>query len=795
MPLGRNTKFILTPMKAVATAMPQSERKSWRAQVSAAQINDLSAAEHSQYGTVQRKALCACGGGCPSCESKRSDLKVSQPHDAAELEADAIADKVMRMPDQGSIRPIPNPNRAAPMQSAASPLTHRKSSSDENETIRPKPLSSNGSVHFQSPEHVRSAISSGGRPLDRQTRRFFEPKLGYDLSHVRIHTDATASQSAGAIDAKAFTLGKNIVFGNGEYKPESESGKHLLAHELAHVVQTEDGPSDGSGKRQIMYRKGTTPQKEANNDDKAFSVEIDHGHRGIYLIHFTRPHPEDEVKKILFTEGTVPTGYKLEYLGVTMLGWDWRFSTSIGNLDIGTFQKLTPEFGQHFRSDVLGLTPVESVAYREREETFLSSRPIYLDGQSVREAFQKCKDHKVGSGCWGKRAGYFYYIGFQTGYTRRALEVRSSPQLKGIIRDWEWWLNEGYTLHDAARAEEELQTWILQQTVMAFAGALSSAPGAVRRPMPVPAPIGQVGRIISTAAQDYVAIKMALGKDITETDMIISGVAGLAEAGTHFLTNKSTRAPGLPSGTPYSKAEAVAVTEPSDAAIATKPVASRHRNVVAKPAANDNFANDMDRMRKTKAAKLSQQTRQTKTAQIPLAATGTGDVAPVKVVGDTDATTTGEAVAMASGKTPIRIKPDTVTARPTGTPSDYDTDTLSQPGIRRQSRSYPSAPQHHVFPQELKKWFEERFAGLNEDIDEYTVFLSEGEHQAIHKAGKGGVVKGVVEPDLKGWNQEWKDFKGVHPKATPQEIFEEAGRLMKKYKIDSATIDRYRRTK
>lgn len=67
--------------------------------------------------------------------------------------------------------------------------------------------------------------------------------MGFDLSSVRIHTNATASQSAGAIDARAYTFGNNIVFRNGEYKPESESGKHLLAHELAHLTQQSDKPS------------------------------------------------------------------------------------------------------------------------------------------------------------------------------------------------------------------------------------------------------------------------------------------------------------------------------------------------------------------------------------------------------------------------------------------------------------------------------------------------------------------------------------------------------------------------
>lgn len=83
---------------------------------------------------------------------------------------------------------------------------------------------------------VKSVINSSGHPLDRKSRSFFEPRFGTDLSHVRIHTDSIAGQSARAINAKAYTLGSNIVFGSGEYSPDYDSGKKLLAHELAHVA-------------------------------------------------------------------------------------------------------------------------------------------------------------------------------------------------------------------------------------------------------------------------------------------------------------------------------------------------------------------------------------------------------------------------------------------------------------------------------------------------------------------------------------------------------------------------------
>lgn len=186
---------------------------------------------------IFRKTSCPCGGGCPACQAKSSDLKVSQPNDPAEIEADQIADRVMRMP-VGERKP--RSATGAPTPIGGSPSTvHRKCDTceDEEETIQRKALPSGGGIPSQSLAHVQSAIGSGGRPLDRETRSFFEPRLGYDLSSVRIHTGGTADESAREIDARAYTLGSNIVFSSGEYDPGNAGGKRLLAHELAHVVQ------------------------------------------------------------------------------------------------------------------------------------------------------------------------------------------------------------------------------------------------------------------------------------------------------------------------------------------------------------------------------------------------------------------------------------------------------------------------------------------------------------------------------------------------------------------------------
>jgi peptidoglycan hydrolase-like protein with peptidoglycan-binding domain len=91
---------------------------------------------------------------------------------------------------------------------------------------------------FEAPFAVHTVLNSGGgQPLDATTRAFMEPRFGHDFSQVRVHTDARAAESARAVSALAYTVGKNVVFGAGHYAPETSVGQRLLAHELTHVVQ------------------------------------------------------------------------------------------------------------------------------------------------------------------------------------------------------------------------------------------------------------------------------------------------------------------------------------------------------------------------------------------------------------------------------------------------------------------------------------------------------------------------------------------------------------------------------
>jgi hypothetical protein len=98
-----------------------------------------------------------------------------------------------------------------------------------------------GEAESQTPDVVPSIVNevlrSPGQPLDAATRALMEPHFAHDFSQVRVHTDARAAESARAVNALAYTVGRNVVFGAGQYAPARSAGQDLLAHELTHVVQ------------------------------------------------------------------------------------------------------------------------------------------------------------------------------------------------------------------------------------------------------------------------------------------------------------------------------------------------------------------------------------------------------------------------------------------------------------------------------------------------------------------------------------------------------------------------------
>jgi hypothetical protein len=154
-------------------------------------------------------------------------LTINQPDDVYEQEADFIADKVMR--SNGNDANVPDFFNVANF-----PLQRKCAACETEEKLKRK--------EFRSTEPnispaIEQTLQSTGNPMDQSTLSFMENRFGYDFSNVQIHNDALAHQSSNDINAFAYTHNNHIAFGAGQYNPQSESGKRLLAHELTHVIQ------------------------------------------------------------------------------------------------------------------------------------------------------------------------------------------------------------------------------------------------------------------------------------------------------------------------------------------------------------------------------------------------------------------------------------------------------------------------------------------------------------------------------------------------------------------------------
>ncbi|ELR72094.1 hypothetical protein C900_01836 [Fulvivirga imtechensis AK7] len=156
-------------------------------------------------------------------------LKIGAADDEYEREADAVADQVMRMPD-------PKADNNAIIQRKPALIQAKCKVCDEEEAVQMK---ANGNAGNNAPHDIAQKLqnSNGGRALSPALQHDFGSKIGADFSRVKVHTHSPAVQMNRQLGARAFTYGSNIYFNQGEYDPWSLKGKHLLAHELTHVIQ------------------------------------------------------------------------------------------------------------------------------------------------------------------------------------------------------------------------------------------------------------------------------------------------------------------------------------------------------------------------------------------------------------------------------------------------------------------------------------------------------------------------------------------------------------------------------
>ncbi|MDD5094798.1 MAG: DUF4157 domain-containing protein [Dehalococcoidia bacterium] len=160
----------------------------------------------------------------------QAKLKIGPVNDPYEREADQMAEMVMSMPEP-------------------------KTDDNDNQCRLPgcpgtlQRQAANSALPGQVPSVVHEALSYPGQPMDTGTRMFMESRFGYDFGRVRVHSDSRAADSARAINALAYTVGSDVVFGDRKYAPATAEGRTILGHELAHVIQQ-------GGNREIIRRWG-----------------------------------------------------------------------------------------------------------------------------------------------------------------------------------------------------------------------------------------------------------------------------------------------------------------------------------------------------------------------------------------------------------------------------------------------------------------------------------------------------------------------------------------------------------
>jgi hypothetical protein len=208
----------------------------------------------------------------------QAKLRVGQPGDPLEREADRVADEILRTADDEPEVHLSGESKRVAPQPAVQPisqLTQRKKEEEEEEdeegdlSLKAKGLPRQRRVADEIEKRI-GRVRGGGQPLSESVRSFFEPRLGYDLSRVRVHTGSDAAGAAQKLGAHAFTYRNDIFLGAGRYRPETSAGRHLLSHELTHVVQQRSAPARVNG--MLIQCQAAAGSEAAPADTKTVSA-------------------------------------------------------------------------------------------------------------------------------------------------------------------------------------------------------------------------------------------------------------------------------------------------------------------------------------------------------------------------------------------------------------------------------------------------------------------------------------------------------------------------------------------
>ncbi len=191
-------------------------------------------------------------------------LKIGQPKDRYEQEADAVADQVMKMP-ASQIEPIQRKcdhcEEELQMRSLTPTITPIVQKQEEEEEVLQMKGKRNDTSSTSGLESSLQNSKGSGQSMDSSTQLQMSRGIGADFSKVKVHTDSNAIQMNQQLNARAFTNGFDVYFNQGQYNPKSSEGKHLLAHELTHVVQQ-------SGDKSTIQRSALASWEEATDIDR-----------------------------------------------------------------------------------------------------------------------------------------------------------------------------------------------------------------------------------------------------------------------------------------------------------------------------------------------------------------------------------------------------------------------------------------------------------------------------------------------------------------------------------------------
>lgn len=228
-------RVVTMPDSAIQRQPNEEEKEEIQAKPLAEQITPLVRRQPEEEEEIQQKALLQRQVE----EEEEEPVQTKSVQRQEEEEEEEAQTRLQRQPEEEEELQekslIQRQNEEEEEEAQAKPLLQRQV--DEEEEVQSKAAPGSAPKVTPNIESNINSMKGGGQPLSESTRSFFESRFGVDFSKVRVHTDSRAAETAQAINAKAFTTGKDIFFNSGQYAPGTTPGNHLVAHELTHVMQ------------------------------------------------------------------------------------------------------------------------------------------------------------------------------------------------------------------------------------------------------------------------------------------------------------------------------------------------------------------------------------------------------------------------------------------------------------------------------------------------------------------------------------------------------------------------------